>query len=89
MSNRRTPPQAHDLVVGQRAYFLSGATRPIEWRVRQLEAMRAMFEENRAEMFAVLRQDLRRNDVDSDIMDVAFCINEADHAPGPKWIEDA
>jgi hypothetical protein len=48
-----------------------------------------MFEENRAEMFAVLRQDLRRNDVDSDIMDVAFCINEADHAPGPKWIEDA
>jgi len=89
MSNRRTLPQAHDLVAGQRAYFLSGATRPIEWRVQQLEAMRAMFEENRAEMFDVLRQDLRRNDVDSDIMDVAFCINEADHALKHlrEWIE--
>jgi acyl-CoA reductase-like NAD-dependent aldehyde dehydrogenase len=89
MSDRRTPLQVHDLVVGQRAYFLSGATRPIEWRVRQLEAMKAMFEENRAEMFAALRQDLRRNDVDSDIMDVAFCINEADYALKHlrEWIE--
>jgi len=44
ISNRQTPLQVHDLVVRQREYFLSGATRPIEWRVRQLEAMRAMFE---------------------------------------------
>jgi acyl-CoA reductase-like NAD-dependent aldehyde dehydrogenase len=89
MSNPRTPPRAHDVVVGQRAYFLSGVTRPIEWRVQQLKAMRAMFDENRAEMFAVLRQDLRRNDVDSDIMDVAFCINEADYALKhlSEWVE--
>jgi acyl-CoA reductase-like NAD-dependent aldehyde dehydrogenase len=48
-----------------------------------------MFEENRAEMFAVLRQDLHRNDVDSDIMDIGFCVNEADYALKhlSDWVE--
>ena len=29
-----------DLVAGQREYFHSGATRPVEWRCQQLEAMK-------------------------------------------------
>jgi aldehyde dehydrogenase (NAD+) len=69
-----------DLVAGQREYFHSGATRPVEWRRRQLEALKALLADNRDRFFAALRQDLRRNDVDSDLMDVGFCIKEAEYA---------
>ena len=68
------------LVAGQREYFRSGATRPAEWRRQQLEALKALLEENRARFFAALHQDLRRNDTDSDLMDVGFCIKEAEYA---------
>jgi hypothetical protein len=34
---------------GQREYFHSGATRPVEWRRQQLEAMKALLAE-RAEV---------------------------------------
>src|SRR5262245_28487856 len=69
-----------DLVDGQREYFLSGATRGVEWRRGQLEALKTLLEENHERFLAVLRQDLHRNDVDSDLMDVGFCIKEADYA---------
>jgi aldehyde dehydrogenase (NAD+) len=76
-----TEPNFRDLVDRQRAYFLSGKTRPLAWRVAQLEALKAMFEENRAEMFAALSHDVHnRCDFESDLMDVAFCVNEAEYA---------
>src|SRR5215467_1924058 len=68
------------LVAGQREYFRSGATRPAGWRRQQLEAMKALLADNRDRFYATLRQDLRRNDVDSDLMDVGFCIKEAEYA---------
>jgi acyl-CoA reductase-like NAD-dependent aldehyde dehydrogenase len=68
-----------DLVAGQREYFHSGATRPAEWRRQQLEAMKALLADNRDRFFATLRRDLRRNDIDSDLMDVGFCIKEAEY----------
>jgi hypothetical protein len=36
-----------DLVAGQREYFHSGATRPVEWRRQQLEAMKVLLADNR------------------------------------------
>ena len=61
------------LVSGQRDYFHSGATRPAEWRRQQLEALKALLEENRARFFAALHQDIRRNNTDADLMDVRYC----------------
>jgi acyl-CoA reductase-like NAD-dependent aldehyde dehydrogenase len=69
-----------DLVDGQRAYFQSGATRDVGWRKKQLEALKTLLEENREKFLEVLRQDLHRNDVDSELMDVGFCIKEAEYA---------
>jgi aldehyde dehydrogenase (NAD+) len=82
-------PDYTQVVAAQRAFFLEGHTRPFGWRVSQLKTLKAMFEENRAAMFAALRHDLRRNDVDSDLMDVGFCVREADHALEhlAEWIE--
>jgi acyl-CoA reductase-like NAD-dependent aldehyde dehydrogenase len=68
------------LVEDQRAYFISGATRGADWRRGQLEALKALLEENRESFLAVLREDLHRNDVDSELMDVGFCVKEAEYA---------
>jgi acyl-CoA reductase-like NAD-dependent aldehyde dehydrogenase len=73
-------PDFSGLVNGQREYFLSGATRPKAWRVAQLRAVKAMIEENREQFYDALWSDLRRNRFDADLMDVDYCIKEADYA---------
>jgi aldehyde dehydrogenase (NAD+) len=75
-----TAPDYSDLVAGQRAYFNSAATRPVKWRREQLEAAKALLSDNREAFFGALRQDLRRNDIDSDLMDVGFCVKEMEYA---------
>jgi acyl-CoA reductase-like NAD-dependent aldehyde dehydrogenase len=73
-------PDYSALVVRQREYFLSGATRPAAWRKAQLAAVRALFAENRDELCGARWKDLRRNAVDADLMDVAYNVKEADYA---------
>src|SRR5450631_4118056 len=68
------------LVAQQRAFFLSGATRPESWRKAQLEAVRALFTENHDELCDALWKDLRRNVIDADLMDVSYCAKEAEYA---------
>ncbi len=73
-------PDYSALIAGQREYFLSGATRPTSWRKAQLKALKAMFAENHDELCDALWQDLRRNVVDADAMDVEYNVREADYA---------
>ena len=68
------------LVARQRDYFLAGNTRPASWRKAQLEALKAMFTEHHDELCDALWKDLRRNVIDADLMDVAYCAKEADYA---------
>ena len=68
------------LVAGQRAYFKAGNTRPAEWRIEQLNALKRMIDESRGDMYEALWQDLRRNKTDADLMDVDYNIREADYA---------
>src|SRR5215470_9017977 len=73
-------PDYSALVAGQREYFLSGSTRPASWRRKQLEAVKALFTENRDELRDALWKDLRRNIVDADMIDITFVVKEADYA---------
>jgi acyl-CoA reductase-like NAD-dependent aldehyde dehydrogenase len=69
-----------DIVARHRAYFLSGKTRPLEWREAQLAAIAAMVTE-RADVFRdALWKDLRRNRVDATIADLKIIADEADYA---------
>lgn len=63
-----------------RAYFLSGKTRPVEWREAQLTALSALITENAQDFHAALRTDLRRNWVEADLVDVDAVAKEADYA---------
>src|SRR5258705_12198442 len=68
------------LVSRHRNYFRTGATRPVEWRERQLTALRAMMTDRAEDFYASLWTDLRRNRTDADLTDVKFLVGEADHA---------
>src|SRR6266550_2363670 len=68
------------LVARHRKYFRSGATRSVEWRERQLNALRAMMTDRAEDFYAALWTDLRRNRTDADLTDVKFLVGEAGHA---------
>lgn len=63
-----------------RNYFLSGATRPVEWRETQLTALQAMMTEHAEEFYDALWKDVRRNRVDADLADVKYVADEAGYA---------
>jgi aldehyde dehydrogenase (NAD+) len=67
------------LVTRHRKYFRTGVTRPVEWREKQLTALRAMMTERAEDFYASLWTDLRRNQTDADLTDVKFLAGEADH----------
>ncbi len=73
-------PDFSQLVADQRAYFISGATRSVDWRVAQLTAIKTMISENREALYDALWHDLRRNRYDADLMDVEYNIKEAQYA---------
>src|SRR5260221_12353960 len=68
------------LVSRHRNYFRTGATRSVEWRERQLIALRAMMTDRAEDFYASLWTDLRRNRTDADMTDVKYMTSEADHA---------
>lgn len=68
------------LVARHRAYFLSGATRPLEWREAQLAALSALITENTKEFHVALWTDLHRSWVESSVIDVEGVAREAGYA---------
>ncbi|MDM0082880.1 aldehyde dehydrogenase family protein [Variovorax sp. J31P179] len=68
------------LVARHRAYFLTGKTRPVDWREAQLTALAAMITDNAKDFHAALWTDLRRNWIEADLIDVATVAHEADYA---------
>ena len=51
-------PDFSALVSGHRKYFLSGATRSVGWREKQLTALRAMMKDHAEEFYGALWTDL-------------------------------
>ena len=80
MTDQTLAADYSSLVAGQRAYFKAGHTRPVEWRIEQLTAIKRMIDESREAMYEALWHDLRRNRTDADLMDVDYNIREADYA---------
>src|SRR4051794_17441469 len=73
-------PDFGPLVARHRNYFLSGKTRPVEWRKAQLTALQTMMTERADDFAEALWKDLRRNRVDADMADIRFIAGEAAYA---------
>jgi aldehyde dehydrogenase (NAD+) len=67
------------LLTRHRKYFLSGATRSIEWREKQLMALRLMMQEHAEDFYEALWSDLRRSRTEADWVDVKYMTSEIAH----------
>src|SRR5947209_20096033 len=69
-----------DTVAHLRATFRSGRTKPIAWRLAQLEAIERMVAEREDEFLAALDADLGRPAVDAWLADLAPVTGESKYA---------
>jgi aldehyde dehydrogenase (NAD+) len=63
-----------------RTTYNSGRTRPYEWRLRQLDAIRKMLVDREDEILDALHVDLGRPRLESVIGETGFMVKEVDHA---------
>uniref|UniRef100_A0A2K6GIA1 Aldehyde dehydrogenase, dimeric NADP-preferring n=1 Tax=Propithecus coquereli TaxID=379532 RepID=A0A2K6GIA1_PROCO len=79
-----------DAVQRARAAFASGRTRPLQFRVQQLEALRRMTQERRQDIAGALAADLHKNEWNSYYEEVVYVLEEIDHMIEklPEWAAD-
>ncbi len=63
-------------VAAARALFASGATRPLEWRVRQLKALRRMLTQRSTEFTLALQTDLGKSSTEAWLTEIGFVTEE-------------
>jgi aldehyde dehydrogenase (NAD+) len=88
-SDRSAGRSIPDTVTQLRATFRSGHTRPLDWRIAQLEAIVRMLTEREKEFADALEQDLGRGAVEAWLADLAPVTAEAKFALKHlrKWIK--
>ncbi|MFD8765012.1 aldehyde dehydrogenase family protein [Streptomyces mirabilis] len=68
-------------VVGRlRATFNTGVTRGLDWRVDQLQRLRALLVENEQELIEALWADLRKNAAEAKTQEIDFTVADIDEA---------
>ncbi|MCX4760175.1 aldehyde dehydrogenase family protein [Streptomyces sp. NBC_01275] len=68
-------------VVGRlRATFNTGVTRGLDWRVSQLQRLRALLVENEQELIEALWADLRKNATEAKVQEIDFTVADIDEA---------
>lgn len=64
------------LVAKQREFFLSGATLPVEYRIRALKSLKEAIIKNETKITQAIRQDLGKSDVESFMCEIGLVLNE-------------
>lgn len=59
--------------------FENGKTRPIEFREKQLKALKRMYEENQNAMIDALAKDLRKSKQESFILEIQLLLNDVNN----------
>jgi len=77
-----------DLVATMRTVHASGRTRPVEWRMAQLDALERLVNEHEDDIVAALASDLGRTAVDAWLADIAPTLAEIEYARKnvKKWM---
>ena len=69
-----------DLVASLRTVHASGRTRPVEWRIAQLDALERLVLEHEDDIAQALARDLRRTPADAQICDIDPSLGEIAYA---------
>lgn len=82
------PAQAAELVARARGTYARGVTKPLEWRERQLRALRRMLVDNADLLCEALAVDLGKSATESMVTEIGFTVNEIDHLLGSlrSWL---
>ncbi len=64
------------MVTNQRKYFMSGATRPVEFRLDALKKLQSALRKDERELFDALRSDLNKSDFESYMSEVGMVLDE-------------
>jgi aldehyde dehydrogenase (NAD+) len=68
--------QLSEILLRQQAYYRSGATRPIDFRKQQLGRLRDSLLRFEPELFAALKQDLNKSELESYSTELGIVLNE-------------
>lgn len=85
-TTQATEPRTHqgetaaDVVGRLRATFNTGVTRGLDWRVSQLQRLRALLVENEQELIEALWADLRKNAAEAKVQEIDFTVADIDEA---------
>ena len=79
-SRTRQSETAAQVVGRLRATFNTGVTRPLDWRVDQLQRLRALLVENEQELLDALWADLRKNAAEAKMQEIDFTVADIDEA---------
>nr|XP_009680879.1 PREDICTED: aldehyde dehydrogenase family 3 member B1-like [Struthio camelus australis] len=73
-----------------RAAWLSGKTRPVEYRVAQLEALGRFLEEKKQDILEALASDMRKPPFEVEISEISICRSELNYALNNlgSWMKD-
>lgn len=76
-----------DILKEQQQYFLTGETRSVKFRKEQLKKLRAAIKQNEAEIYAALKQDLGKTEIESYMCEVGLVVGEIKYVLGhlKKW----
>ncbi|KAG7233544.1 hypothetical protein INR49_006872 [Caranx melampygus] len=72
----RRPQMERQAVLRARDAFTSGRTRPLEFRLQQLEALQRMITEKETEISTALKQDINRSQYDTPLLELIGIENE-------------
>ncbi|MER5863186.1 aldehyde dehydrogenase family protein [Kitasatospora sp. NPDC002040] len=93
-----TSSAAATVVAGLRATFATGRTKPLDWRLGQLAALRTLLTEERETLQQALHADLGKGPAEAYRTEIGFTLNELDHtvrhlaewlSPRPAAVPDA
>lgn len=71
-----------EIVFKQRQFFDSGATRNIDFRIQQLKKLKEAFLQHEKNLYAALKSDLNKSEMESFATEVGITITEIEHNLG-------
>ncbi|KAG8521926.1 Aldehyde dehydrogenase, dimeric NADP-preferring, partial [Galemys pyrenaicus] len=79
-----------DVVQRARDAFKLGKTRPLQFRIQQLEALRSMITERKEDIAGALKADLHKNEWNAYYEEVVYVLKEIEYIIKklPEWAED-
>ncbi|MFA6074406.1 MAG: aldehyde dehydrogenase [Negativicutes bacterium] len=82
--------QIDNVFSAQQAYFASGATRSLKFRVTMLKRLSCAIQEHEQVIFNALKLDLGKPEFEAYASEIGFVLSDIDHtvAKLPKWYKD-